>query len=141
MFRKKKFWLKRFISLENIITIHHDCPCRVEISHPRGRNFNQGRGLPDPWLNSDPEGENSLSYMDRLMTDCFSPTFRGFCPNNKNPKKRKNLNFVLVGLKLFSRSRLVSSGIKMGVNVVCTLLLTGKHDWSISKFQNGKKSC
>ena len=60
------------------ITIHHECPCRIEISHPRCRNFNQGRGLPSPWLNSDPEGEISLSYMDRLMMDCFSPTFSRF---------------------------------------------------------------
>ena len=59
-----------------IITIHHERPCRIEISHPRGRKFNQGRGLPSPWLNSDPEGEISLSYMDRLMMDRFSPTFR-----------------------------------------------------------------
>ena len=59
-----------------VITIHHERPCRIEISHPRGRKFNQGRGLPSPWLNSDPEGEISLSYMDRLMMDRFSPTFR-----------------------------------------------------------------
>ena len=32
-----------------IITIHHERPCRIEISHPRGRKFNQGRGLPSPW--------------------------------------------------------------------------------------------
>ena len=56
----------------------HACPCRIEISHPRGPNFNQGRGLPHPWLNSNPEGEISLSYMDRLMMDCFSPTFPRF---------------------------------------------------------------
>ena len=61
---------------QNPITIHHECPCRIEISYPRGWNFNQGRGLPSPWLNSDPEGEISLSYMDRLMMDRFSPTFR-----------------------------------------------------------------
>ena len=58
------------------ITIHHERPCRIEISHLRGRKFNQGRGLPSPWLNSDPEGEISLSYMDRLMMDRFSPTFQ-----------------------------------------------------------------
>ena len=61
-----------------IITIHHKRPCRIEISHPRGQKFNQGRGLPSPWLNSDPEGEISLSYMDRLMMDRFSPIFEGF---------------------------------------------------------------
>ena len=47
-----------------IITIHHVCPCRIKISHPRGRDFNQGQGLLSPWLNSDPEVEISLSYMD-----------------------------------------------------------------------------
>ena len=52
--------------------------CEKEISHPRGRNFNQGRDLPSPWLNSDPEGEISLSSMDILMMDCFSPTFPRF---------------------------------------------------------------
>ena len=35
----------------------------------------RGLGKPRPWLNSDPEGEISLSYMDRLMMDRFSPTF------------------------------------------------------------------
>ena len=65
-------------SSSKIITIHHGRPCRIEISHPRGRKFNQGRGLPSPWFNSDPEGEISLSYMDRLMMDRFSPTFRRF---------------------------------------------------------------
>ena len=81
-------------SLGKIITIHHECPCRIEISHPRGRNFNQGRGLPSPWLNSDPEGEISLSYMDRLMMDRFSPTFsKFFCPSVKSPKNVKILTF------------------------------------------------
>ena len=28
----------------------HECPCRIGKSHPRGRNFIQGRGLPRPWL-------------------------------------------------------------------------------------------
>ena len=71
---------------KRITTIHHERPCRIEISHPRGRKFNQGRGLPSPWLNSDPEGEISLSYMDRFMVDRFSPAFRkGFCQNIKTP--------------------------------------------------------
>ena len=64
------------VLFDKIITIHHELPCRIEIFHPRGRKYNQGRGLPSPWLNSDPEGEISLSYMDRLMMDRFSPTFR-----------------------------------------------------------------
>ena len=70
------------------ITIHHGRPCRIEISHPRGRKFNQGRGLPSPWFNSDPEGEISLSYMDRLMMDRFSPPlFEGFFSEHKNSVK------------------------------------------------------
>ena len=71
------------VSLSKIITIHHECPCRIEISHPSGRNFNQGRGLPSPWLNSDPEGEISLSYMDRLMMDRFLPLFEAFLSEHK----------------------------------------------------------
>ena len=77
-----QYWLAH----KKTITIHHERPCRIEISHPRGRKFNQGRGLPSPWLNSDPEGEISLSYIDSLMMDRFSPTFRrGFCQNIKTP--------------------------------------------------------
>ena len=57
-----------------IITIHHEYPCRIEISHLRGRNFR--RGLLSPWLNFDPKGEISLSFVDRLMMDFFSPTFQ-----------------------------------------------------------------
>ena len=69
----------------------HECPCRLEISHPRyrnfnqgdlshlrNRNFNQGRGLLSPCVNSDPGVEISLSYIDRLMVDSFSPTFPSF---------------------------------------------------------------
>ena len=41
-------------SQDQNIRIYHECPCRIEISHPRGQNFNNGRGLPCPWLNSDP---------------------------------------------------------------------------------------
>ena len=83
--------------LLQIITIHHECPRRIEIAHPRGRNFNQIRGLLSPWLNSDPEGEISLSNMDRLMMDCFSPTFsKGFRPSIKSPKTVKILTFNLL---------------------------------------------
>ena len=38
------------------ITIHHDYPCRIGKSHPRGRKFYQGRGLPSPWLKFRPRG-------------------------------------------------------------------------------------
>ena len=60
--------------------------CENEMSHPRGRNFNKGRGLPSPWLNSDPGGEISLSYMDRLMVDFFSHFSKVFCRNLKVQK-------------------------------------------------------
>ena len=39
---------------------------------------NQVLGFLSPWLNSDPKGETSLSYMDRLMMDCFSNAFPSF---------------------------------------------------------------
>ena len=56
-------------------SISYALVCEEEISHPRGRNLNQRRGLQSPWLNSNPEREISLSDMDRLMMDCFPPTF------------------------------------------------------------------
>ena len=72
------------------IAIHHECPCRIEISHPRGQNFNQGQGLPCPSLNSNPEGEIFLSNMERLMMDCFSPTFpRLFLSEHKKSKQHE----------------------------------------------------
>ena len=52
---------------KNIIRIHHECPCKIEISHLRGWNFSKGQGKS--------EGEISLSYIARLMMDCFSPAF------------------------------------------------------------------
>ena len=77
------------------VTIHNQCPCRIEISPPRGQNFNQGRGLHSLWLNSDPEGQISLSYIDSLMKNCFSPTFSEvFCRNIKSKKKVKILTFT-----------------------------------------------
>ena len=44
---------------------------------------------------------------------------------HKNVQNRENFNFLLVGFTLFLSSRLFLSGIQMGVNIVCTLLLTG----------------
>ena len=78
---------EEYIHAKKNITIHHERPCRIEISHLRGRKFNQGRGLPSSWLNFDPEGEISLSYMDRLMMDRFSPTFRRVLSEHKNSMK------------------------------------------------------
>ena len=88
-----------------IITIHHECPCRIEISHPRGWKFTQGRGLLSPWFNSYPEDEISLSYMDRLMMDFFHTFRRVFCQNIKTPLKSQFFNFLLIGLSLFLSSR------------------------------------
>ena len=66
------------------------------------------------------------------MMDRFSPTFPTFFRNIKKVKNRENFNFLLVGFTLFLSSWLFLSGIQMGVNIVCTLLLTRKHDWHIS---------
>ena len=35
--------------LYGINRIHHEYPCRIKKSHPRGEYFCQGRGLPRPW--------------------------------------------------------------------------------------------
>ena len=48
-------------SLHRDHSISYALVCEKEISHPRGRKFNQEQGLPSPWLNYDPEGEISLS--------------------------------------------------------------------------------
>ena len=72
-----KFRLKKKVK---IITIHYECPCRIGKSHPRGRNFYQGRGLPSPWLKFGPRGWNFLPYMDWLMMDYFSPILVDFKP-------------------------------------------------------------
>ena len=48
---------------------------------PEGSEFKPGTRL-------DPDGEISLSYMDRLMKDCFSPTFfQAFWSDHKNSIK------------------------------------------------------
>ena len=46
--------------------------------------------------------------------------------------KRENFNFLLNGFLLILSSRVFLSGMTMGVNIVCTLLLAGKYVWSIS---------
>ena len=93
-----------------IITIHHEYPCRIEISHPRARNFNQGQGLPRPWLNSHPEGDISLSYMDRLMMDLFFSHFSKVFCRNREVQKREKLNFLLVRFALFLSARVFLLG-------------------------------
>ena len=63
------------ISVLEIITVHHEFPCRIGTSHPTGRNFYQGRGLPKTLVEiPTPKGIISLSYMDWLTMDYFSPT-------------------------------------------------------------------
>ena len=50
---------------------------------------------------STPEDDISLSYMDRLMMDCFSPTFRSFfLLEHKMFIKHENFNFLLIGFTL-----------------------------------------
>ena len=67
------------------------------------------------------------------MMDRFSPTFRKvFCRNIKSLKQSAKLNFLFVGFTLFLSLQAFLAGIKMGVNIVCTSLLTGNHDWGIS---------
>ena len=44
-------------------------------------------------LNSDLEGEIFLSYMERLMMDCFSLIFQDFFSEHKQSKKREHLKF------------------------------------------------
>ena len=36
------FWTFYVPTKEGEKIIHHECPCRIEKSHPRGWNFNQG---------------------------------------------------------------------------------------------------
>ena len=73
-------------SLHRDHSILYALVCEKEISLLRGWILNQARGLQSPSLNSNPEGEISLSYMNRLMMDCFSPTFSTFFGRNiKSP--------------------------------------------------------
>ena len=58
----------------------------------------------------------------------FLPLFQGFLSEHKKSKQEK-MNFLLVGFILFLSSRVLLAGIKMGINVVCTSLLAGKHNW------------
>ena len=62
------------------ITIHHECPCSIEISHPWGQNLTR----------------------DRLMMDHFFPTFsKGFCWNITLSKDVKIITFYLFDLHYF----------------------------------------
>ena len=116
----------------NIITIHHECPSKIEISHSRGWNLNQGRGLPSPLLISDPLGEISLFYIDRLIMDCFSHTFASFLVENNKVNKTLKTRLFIHLLYINSEFTSVFIGYENGdVNENCALLITGEHDWII----------
>ena len=96
------FYRRYNFSLCKNITIHHECPCRIEISHRRGLNFNQGQALLSLCLNSDTGGEISLSYMDRLIMGSFSFLLpKVFCWNVKVQKIVNFLTFYLFDLHYF----------------------------------------
>ena len=79
-----KCWIKE------IITIHHECPCRIEISHPRGQNFNQGLGKPRPWLKFRPRALDIYILHGQAHDGSFFNQFsKVFCPNIKSPKTWK----------------------------------------------------
>ena len=65
-------------------------------------NFNQGQGF-------DPMGEISLSYIDRLMMDCFSPTFPSFLSKHNKVLKCEKIDFLLIGFTLIPRLRVRAS--------------------------------
>ena len=85
-FKKKKKKKKK--KKRKKITIHHECPCRKEKFHPRGRNFNKGTRLA--------EGEISLSYIDRLMMYCSSPIFPSFLSEPKKSNNTRKIEFTSV---------------------------------------------
>ena len=71
--------------------------------------------MPSPWLNSDPEGEFSLSYMDRLMMDVFYPTFPTFfCLNKKVKKKNMKFSFFTCWIYIISEFTGVFVGYQNG---------------------------
>ena len=102
------------------ITIHHECPCRIEISQPRGRNFNQVIFRPWGWDFSILHGQAH----DGLFFSHFSKL------SSVHKMSIKLENFI--GFTLILSSRVFLSGMTMCGNIVCTFLLTGKYNWGIS---------
>ena len=81
-----------------IITIHHECLCWIEISHPRRRNFTlHGQAI------------------DGLLSSHFANVFLS---KHKKSKRSENCNFFTHWIYTISEFTSVLSGIKMGVNIV-----------------------
>ena len=57
----------------------------------------------------------------------------------KKSIKHNFFNFLLFGFTLILSSRVCLLGMKIGRNIVCTLLLTGKQEWSIGYVANCKR--
>ena len=110
------------------MTIHHEGSCRIEISHlaeslvkfwPRGRDFSVLHG----------------QAHDGLFLSHFSKVF---CQNIKNVLN--TWKFSLFTRWIYINFKLTS--VFLGYQIVCTSLLTGKHDWRISLVVKCKiKSC
>ena len=85
--------------------IHHACLCRIGVGIPA-----RDKAWRVPGLNSYPEGEISLSSMDWLMMDSFSPTFKWIAPRNhvvmweKFPTWAKTLSHIGKGRRMYFRS-------------------------------------
>ena len=66
------------------------------------------------------------------MMDCFSTFFEGFLSEHKNSISPDLFLLFTRWVYIISYFTSVLSGIEMGVNIVCTLLLPVTHDWSLS---------
>ena len=67
------FYFLRKYGCQGSIGIHHECPCRIGKSHLRVGISTRDEACRVPGWNSYPKGEISLSCMDWLMMDSFSP--------------------------------------------------------------------
>ena len=71
------------LKLSGSMRIHHECPCRIVKSHPRGRTFNQERGLPVEI----PAPRVRFPYPAWISSmDSFSPTFKWIVPRTNGPE-------------------------------------------------------
>ena len=117
------------IIFSKIITIHHECPCRIGKSHSKGQNFYQGRGLLSPWLKFLPWGWD-FPILHGLAHDglFFSHFYWTLNLKSDSATTVEKLNFLTSGLKWILSSSACLSGLAMGVNIVCTWKIEGKHD-------------